>query len=120
MGELYNWGYNPIQDFLFNAVINNVDISDKKMRNDLDNTISYILETSFENENDGAYLDYDIVKTGNKYKVIGNNIITALWFLGIPLSDVRSIIDNNSVIIGDRRYKFNNKTKKLSYLILKN
>jgi hypothetical protein len=121
MGSKYEWNKNnPFHDFLFKAIMIGIDVADKKSRNDITAAFTYILKNYLENESDIVYLDFDIINNDGHIKIIGNNAISALWLSGIIPNDVSTALKNNTLIIGNREYKYNKKTKQLKYSIIKN
>ncbi len=120
MASKYEVGYNPLQDFLLQTIIYGVNISDKKLKMDILQSFVLILETILENPNDVVYLDFQITSKDGHYKVTGKNIVSALWLSGIyPVNNLDKLVDRESITINDREYKFNKKTKKLSYVTIK-
>jgi hypothetical protein len=121
MGIKYTWNKNnPFHDFLFKAIIIGVDVANKKSRGDIVAAFTYILKNYLENESDVVYLDFDIINDDGYVKVIGNNAISALWLSGIIPNDISSVLKSNTLIIGNREYKYNKKTKQLKYTTTKN
>jgi hypothetical protein len=115
MASRYKLGLNPIQDFLFTTINYGVDISSKKHRRDVVEAVKLILENILEDENVSLYLDFEIKKKDNYFKVIANNAITALWFSGVMVENVEDTFKSDYFIIGDKRYHYDRKTKKLTY-----
>ena len=120
MGNEYRWGINPFQDFLLNSIMYDVDISNKLTKRDIDTAFKYILENILINTDEIIYLDFEIIRKENHFKVRGKNSISALWLSGFIPSDATLIIKNNAFIIGDKKYQYNKKTKELTYIIIKN
>lgn len=118
MGSKYEWGINPFQDFLFDSVENGVDISDVNMEVDLYVGFSTILKYYKNNETYEKFLDYEIKKDDICFKVVAKNVLTALWLSGILPQNPEDVINNNKFVIGDREYKFNKKTKRLTYKLI--
>jgi len=113
MANNYIWNMNPIQDVLFKSLQADANLSDKKFKKDLHEIFVYILGNYLNNENDIVYLDFDIKKSDEHYKVIGNNILTALWFSGVIPDDSYNVNENNVCYTNDKIYTFNPKTKTL-------
>jgi hypothetical protein len=74
----------------------------------------YILELYLENREDLVYLDFDLKVSGDYFKIIANNILTALWLSGIIIDDPEEVLANNICYVEDRVYRFNEKTKVLT------
>lgn len=109
MAEKYVMGKNPIRDYLFNLMTMGADISDENMGDSVYNSIIYILEHTGVPEQDLKYLDFSIVRERDEYyKVIPENIVTALWFsFKFPINcDIT--YNNNKTNINGIEYTFNN------------
>lgn len=113
MGNSLIGGFNPLFDFLFLCLLYNIDISDKKMKDDLHLSLSYMLEFYLEDENDVKYLDFEIKKRNDKYVVKGRNIISALWLSGIIPKNTIKVLNENRFIFENIEYTFNEKSLKL-------
>lgn len=120
MNTVYRWNINPFQDLLLRTLMFDVDISDKKLKREINESLCFILENILYNEEDIIYLDFNITNKNGHYKITGKNILTALWFSGIFPQDCESVLNNNNIIIGDKKYMFNQKTKNLTIEIIKN
>ena len=120
MATIYRWNKNPFRDFLLQSLIYNIDISDKNLKGDVNNTFNYILENILENEEDAVYLDFNITKKDNYFKLTGKNAISALWFSGILPKNPSEIFKQDTFIFGNRKYTYNKRTKKLTYVIIQN
>ena len=120
MASLYNWGMNPFQDYLFGLILSDINISDKKNKNDINSTFHYILEGVLENDDEVVFLDYEISKKDNYFKVTGKNIVSALWLSGVFPYDTETILDKNVFVADNVKYQFNRKTKELSIKPIKN
>jgi len=118
MGSGYKTGYNPFQDFLLQLILYGADISNKKMKRDIHSAFSLILQNVLNNPNDVVYLDFDIVSDKNHIKVVGKNAISAFWLSGLFPSNIDYILKNNNIKMGNRIYKYNKKTKLLTYTIV--
>lgn len=117
MATIYRYNLNPFTDLLLKAMIYGVDISNKKTKQELNNSFTYILKNVLENEEDIVYLDFEISNNNNYFKVTGKNAISSLWLSGILPPNIQNTF-NNSFIIGNRKYRFNKKTKILTYSII--
>jgi hypothetical protein len=121
MASKYVWGiYNPFQDFLLKAIMLDINVADIKSNIDINAAFTFILENYLEYDEDIAYLNYDIIEKDGYFKVIGNNSITAFWLSGIIPDDTATILKYNTLTIGNRKYVYDNKKKRLTYTILKN
>jgi hypothetical protein len=119
MGRIYRNNINPFQDFLFTSMMHGVDLTDKKFEEDIYVGFVQILEYIVPDKNDAQYLDFEIKGKNGYYRVIGNNVVSALWLSGIFPKNPRIIMNNNEFVIEDLKYKFNPKTKKLTYQLIK-
>jgi len=115
MAYSYEWDENPIQDVLINSLMYETDISTEEFKKELNGVLILLLESYMKNKGDLIYLDYEIKKTKDSYKIVGNNILTCLWFLGIAIENPMLILKNNECVVGDIVYTFNEKTKTLKY-----
>jgi hypothetical protein len=118
MASIYRWNKNPFQDFLLRSIIYGVDISDKGAKNDINTAFSYILGNILENRNDVVHLDFEITKKGDYFKLVGKNAVSAMWLSGIIPYDTQAALTNNVFIVRNKKYVFDNKTKKLTYTII--
>ena len=117
MASSYKLGNNLVQDFLMQSIIHGVDLLNKKNKADIYSTIVYILQYMLENPKELVYLDFDIVGNKENIKVVGNNSISAIWLSGIFPDDIDSIVGKNRFQIGNRLYRYNKKTKILTYTV---
>ncbi len=115
MGSQIKWTYNPFHDFLLQSIMYDIDISDKKLKPDLYASFAFILQNVLENKNDVVYLDFEIINNNNHFKVVGKNAISAVWLSGLFPIDSEPILKSNTFTIGERKYKYNKKTKELTY-----
>ena len=111
MGSKYEWGYNPVRDSLLQMIEIGVDISDKQFKRELNQIFMYILENHLKNQEDMVYLDFKIKKINKHYKLIGNNIVSALWFSGIMPHNPTVVFDKNECHVGNITYSFDKKKK---------
>lgn len=119
MASDYIWNINPFQDFLFEVILNDIDISDKEMKSEIHMAFSRILEYYVPDKYENQYLSFDIKNKKGSFKVIAKNIVTALWLSGIFPANPKKVIGSNEYIIENTKYKFNPKTNKLTYKIIK-
>ncbi len=120
MASKYITGFNPIQDFLFQSMIYGVDLSNKKQFKDIQSSIIFILQNVLENQKDIIHLDFQIKGSKNQIKVVGKNMITALWLSGVFPQNIDEILINNKYDFDDISFEYNVKTKKLTYTIIDN
>jgi hypothetical protein len=113
MGKIYEFNINPFQDFLFRSLIYDTDISDKEYEADIYVGFVTILEYFILNKDDIQYLDYEIKNSCGYYKVVGKNVISALWISGIFPKNIKQVLVTNEYILNNIKYVFNSKTKKL-------
>jgi len=120
MGTAYKYGLNPFGDYLVLSLVNNIDISEKRFKNEINSNFSYILENVLDNPEDVLYLDFKIQKKKDYYKLIGKNAISSIWLSGILPTDIETVLNDNRFIIGDKEYCYNKKTSELKYKLIKN
>jgi hypothetical protein len=113
MATDYTWNYNPIQDVLLQMIGMGIDISDKEFKEELNHIFSQIIGNNLKNREDLVYLDFKVKKTEMHFKVVGNNIISALWLSGMMPKNPTAVMNTNECHIGDITYKFNKKRKLL-------
>ncbi len=111
MGSSYMWGQNPVQDTLLQMIGIGVDISDKQFKEELHQIFVYLLEIHLKNKEDLVYFDFKIKKTEEYYKIIGNNIVSALWLSGILPKNPTAVMENNECHVGDKTYTFDKRKK---------
>jgi len=117
MGSRYKEGKNLFRDFLLRSLDFGLDISDKKLKADISSSFTYILKNVLDNPEDTVYLDFEIINIDNYFKIIGKNALSALWLSGILVDNAGIIMKNNTFVIGNRKYFYNNKTNELTYTI---
>ena len=118
MANEYNWGMNPFENTLLEIIIRGGDIATKKNKAAIYDIFKYILQIYLKNKNDVVYLDFEINNKNDYNKVIGNNIITALWLSGLMPEDISSLIGKNEFIADNIRYTFDNVKKILKQEII--
>ena len=119
MANEYIWGLNPFQDALIDIIFKGGDIGSKKNIDTIYDVFKYILQFHIKDRNDMLYLDFDIEGDGDYYKVVGNNMIAALWLSGIIPENPISVLKTNEYYFDDKKFIFNSKTKVLKYEHLK-
>jgi len=117
MGSKYKEGKNPFRDFLLKSMEFGLDISDKKLKNEISASFTYILENVLDNPQDALHLDFEIINIDKHFKIIGKNALSALWLSGILVDNSDLIMKNNKFLIGNRMYHYNDKTNELTYTI---
>lgn len=118
MGSEYVYSKNPFRDFLLDSILIGVDVSTKESKRDIDGAFRYILENVLNNPEEIIYLDFEIIKNEEHYKLHGKNSISALWLSGFFPSDASKIIKSTTFVIGNRKYVFNKKTNELTYTVI--
>lgn len=119
MATDYTWNTNPIQDILMNMLLSNVNITNGDAKQELYNIFTQVIEPYLNNRGDLIYLDFNIKKNKGYYKVISNNLISALWISGILPENPNEVMRNNQYKFGDITYHYDIKTHKLEYSIKK-
>jgi len=109
MATKYQWGENPFQDLLINFLLADQDILEKRLKKEINNIFIDFLQNILNDPEDALYLDFDIKKKKDGYKVIGKNFISALWLSGVFISNVEDVFEMNELIIGNVRYTYNKK-----------
>jgi hypothetical protein len=116
MGNRYEWGNNPIRDFFFQLLLLGHDITSKEFEKGIEDNIQYIIYQLGVRKEDLPYLEFNIRKSKERYfKVVPDNIVTAMWFAGFFPDDPDLFYTNNSGTFGGKRFKFNKRTKKLTW-----
>ena len=112
MGKSYIYFKNPISDLLIDALIKNYDISKKENIDDIYFHIYDIIESmGFPECNE--YIKFKIKKDLIYYKIIPENFITGLVFLGIIPYNCKRAFVANKLEYKNMLYTFNKKTKKI-------
>jgi hypothetical protein len=120
MGSEYVWGQNPIQDTLLQMITLGVDIADDQFKKELNTIFTLIIENHVNDKEDLVYLDFKIKKLGiGGFKLIGNNIVSALWLSGMIPKNPTAVMDANECHIGGMVYTFDKKKKVLTRTIKK-
>lgn len=109
MAKYYKFNENILQDALFENLLNNIDISTKNFQENLKKDIESFLKKILKDETFIKNLDFNIVNDDNYYRVIANNLITALWFSGIFPLNIGEIIIKKIFIHEDKIYEFDKK-----------
>jgi hypothetical protein len=120
MANRYIMGYNPIQDFLFQSMMYDVNLSNKRKFVDIQSAIVIILQNILDNECDIIHLDLEIRGNKNNVKVIGKNIISALWLSGIFPKNVNDTLKRNEYKIDNIIFKYDSNNHKLTYITIIN
>jgi hypothetical protein len=113
MANSYAWGLNPVRDALLQMIFIGMDISDRRFKAELYQIFSYIIENHLKNREDLVYLDFKIKKTDMHYKIIGNNIVSALWLSGVVLKNPTAVMNANECHIGDKIFTFDKRKRVL-------
>jgi hypothetical protein len=117
MGSEYSWRKNPFQDFLLNSILEHkIDISSKKYYNSVYNGFVTILAYFLDDDTLFQHLDFDIKKKKKTYKLVANNALSALWFIGVFPKDVNNVLITNEYVNNEYKYSYNQKTKVITYI----
>ena len=119
MGRTYKWDENPFQDFLFKSLMFGADISDKDFEADIYVAFVTMLEYILKEKGVAENLDFEIRKKDAYFKVVAKNSISALWLSGIFPNEPRKVLETNEFKFENVKYRFNPKTKKLTYRLIK-
>lgn len=120
MGSNYEFGINILRDFLLQLQLHDNDITHPDFGEGILENVMYLLQGMGVPYEDLQYLDYGLKKEGaEKVRIMPHNIVTALWFSGIYPESCENAFLNNSTVIQGLRYKFNKKTKRLSWVKVK-
>ena len=124
MGDDYVWGVNPVQDLLFQIMMSiedDLDLSDPQVNEGVENSLIVLLTSMGVDPMDvHEYLDFKFKKIGRGYiKALPNNIVTAMWFVGAMPKDCEMVYLHNTAVYSGHEYKFNKKTKKLTWKPIK-
>lgn len=119
MGSTYSWNINPFQDFLFRSLLYGTDIADKEFEADIYVGVSTILEYFVGDKKDFELLDFEIKKKNDYFRVVAKNVVTALWLSGIFPRDTKKVMETNEFVVDNVKYKYNIKSKKLTYRLIK-
>lgn len=117
MGSEYKFLKNPFRDFMMRSMLYNVNILDKEYMVNIQNSFIMILGSILDDKTDITYLDFKLTGKPNNIKILGKNSISALWLSGIFPPNVGNIINKSTFVIGNKTYKYNKKTHKLTYKI---
>jgi hypothetical protein len=117
MATNYIWNTNPIQDILMNMLLSNVNITNGDAKQELHNIFTQVIEPYLNNSGDLVYLDFNIKNNKNYYRVISNNLVSALWLSGILPENPNEVMRNNRYKYGNFIYHYDIKTHKLVYSI---
>jgi hypothetical protein len=113
MGQLHKQNENFFTDYLLFPLLKDLDISDKNLKGEIYSTFFYFLENVLEDETDLQYLDFDITKKDDYYKLIAKNLVSALWFSSIFPDDPTSVLDSNIFVLDNKKYMFDYDKNKL-------
>jgi len=119
MGRTYQWRINPFRDFLFASILYGDDIASKEIEADVYVGIATILEYITRDKNDVNFLDFEIKKKNDYFRVVAKNSITALWLSGIFPKDPKKVLETNEFVMDNVKYRYSVKTKKLTYRLIK-
>jgi hypothetical protein len=120
MARTYNWGVNVFQDFLFTSMIHGADIAKKELQEDIYASFTNILDYINGNRLDSQHLDFEIREKNGYFKVVGNNLISALWLSGVFPQNPAKVIADNEYVTDDIKYGYKAKKRKLTQKITEN
>ena len=115
MAHKYEWERNPFRDFFIRSVEHGVDIADAKFKKEIHSSLIFILENLLESPEEALYFNFEIINDDGEYKIIGKNCVSALWLSGILISNVKTLVHSKVFLLGNRKYKYNEKTNELTY-----
>ena len=116
MGKVYKWNESPLRDFLLQIMLLDNDVTDSKFKDDIKNNISFMLSHMGVDNYDMRYLDFNLKEHKKGYvKVMPKNIVSAMWFIGALPPNCNNILKDNFVVFNNKKYKFNKKTKRLTW-----
>lgn len=116
MGDNYVFGENVLRDFLMQLQLLGNDISSQDFQEGIEENTKYILMNMGVHPEDMQYLDFKFKKYGEGHvRLMPKNIVTALWFIGVFPENCETAFLTNSVIYYGLKYKFNKKTKRLTW-----
>lgn len=116
MGNSYEHNRNMLNDFLLQLQLLGNDIAAPEFKEGIEENTMFMLQGMGIPYEDLQYLDFKLKKDGEIYvRVMAHNIVSALWFSGIFPENCESAFLNNSAVIGGIKYKFNKRTKRLSW-----
>ena len=115
--EAYSIGKNDFTDYFMELLYEGYDISDPELIGNTNIYFSKFLMNKGISENDLLFFDFKIIRgRGESYKVKANNIVTAMWLSGFFPENCNLLFEKNRVIFDGKIFKFNRKTKKLSWV----
>jgi len=116
MGSDYYWDANPLNDYFLNLILVDIDVTDKELKAGIELECVKILKNYLINPQDVVFLDFQIKKSLNGITVLGNNMLTSLWFSGIVPEDTKNALTSNMLVIDSMKIKYSKKTKKLTFI----
>lgn len=120
MGRLYEWDENPLRDFLFRVMLLDNDITDSKYEEGIETNIEFILSHMGVNDYDLRFLDYKFKEKKKGYiQVQPQNLVSAMWFIGALPYNCNIVNKRNSIDFNGKTYKFNKRTKRLTWVNIK-
>ena len=114
MGCGYIERENSIRDYLLQLVKMNINFDDNSVKEEINKTILNFLENVLEYPEYVIHLDFEIKSDCGYVKVVGKNIISALWLSGLFPLDINSVITSNVYYDYDCKYVYNLKTNELT------
>ena len=121
MANKYYYGWNTMTDFLITLIIEGLDVTNPNLKSTIEKEFGNFLQMYLINPKDVVFLDFEIVEKNSEtpITIIGNNILTALWLMGIIPNDSRKTLEENIFEMDGTSYFYNSKTRKLTIKKLK-
>ena len=119
MARTYKAGENVFQDFLFTSLMHGGEIGKKELQQDIYVSFANVLDHVNGNRIDSQHLDFEIREKNGYFKVIGNNIISALWLSAIFPENPNKVLADNEYVVGHYRFTYKKKKRKLKYKLMK-
>lgn len=119
MNELFNLKKYPLVYIIYRYLeYYDNEIKKEEVLNAIHDELYVYLSFVLDNTSDIEYLDYElkINKLADRIDIKASNIVTALWFIGKYPLNASLAINKNECRIQDKIYKFNEKTKLLTWI----
>lgn len=99
MASKYIWGWSPINDFLTGLILTGNDLTNSKLKYEIDVECAKLLVPYLNNPKDVVHLDFQIATDGVNIVVLGNNMISALWLIGIIPDNTNNILNAKQLVV---------------------
>lgn len=115
---MLNNNYKSISDIVAKYLI--FDLRKPEIQSILQNECGVFLSSKLEDPDDIQYLrvDFKFDKKGDMLTIIGGNLLSTLWLLGIYPPLPKRLKDKDIYTTKTKEYSFNSKTKKLTIIEL--